>query len=421
MLFTIVGAGAREYGIASRLVAEGHAVRCVLTKANSRLEQIADRSMRVPRQVGAVAAACRELGGEHVVVQDELLLAGGLRDELTGVGTSVFGASAREARIETDKLVGLEVVRREVPELAPETRVARSTDELVGHLAACPLPLVVRATQTPGTPPWFVDDPGGTATVVAGATEVLDKGGVLLVQPRLEGVPFTIYALTDGDDLSFLPIVQSRAWRHVGDEGPKTGGMGSLALQPSMLPFLTDGDVALARRAITAMLESHEAEHSPYATVLAAEFIQTPDGPRFIEFDCRLGDPELINHLHLLRTPLADVLTMTAPDGGLPELEYRAGASVAVALVPAGYPEDPTPRQVEIPFGEIEDAGLEIFFGNLELRDGQWWAGDSRAAIVAAQAPDLDIARERTNAIARLPFSGIEFRDDIVPAIFRPA
>src|SRR5206468_3218052 len=71
-----------------------------------------------------------------------------------------------------------------------------------------------------------------------------------------------------------------------GDAGPNTGGMGAYSPVPSF-----DGD-ALVRAIHEPVLEELARRGAPFIGCLFAGLMITPDGPRVLEFNARLGDPE---------------------------------------------------------------------------------------------------------------------------------
>ena len=67
-------------------------------------------------------------------------------------------------------------------------------------------------------------------------------------------------------------------------------------------------------------------EGSPFTGVLFAGLMMTEHGPKVLEFNCRLGDPETQAVLPLLRTPFVEVVDAACQPGGLTgaaEIEFE--------------------------------------------------------------------------------------------------
>ncbi|XP_037076266.1 LOW QUALITY PROTEIN: trifunctional purine biosynthetic protein adenosine-3-like [Pollicipes pollicipes] len=114
-------------------------------------------------------------------------------------------------------------------------------------------------------------------------------------------------AFTDGQRVALMPPAQDHKRLRAGDRGPNTGGMGAAAPAPG---------------------------------VLYAGLMVTADGPRVLEYNCRLGDPEAQAVLPLLQTDLFAVLTACVEGVLEPsELTWRSDVhAVDVVLVSDGYP-----------------------------------------------------------------------------------
>ena len=61
----------------------------------------------------------------------------------------------------------------------------------------------------------------------------------MLIEEKIVGAEFTIQAISDGRTVVFPPSTYDYPFRYDGDEGPGTGGMGSLSMAGRTLPFMT--------------------------------------------------------------------------------------------------------------------------------------------------------------------------------------
>jgi phosphoribosylamine--glycine ligase len=143
--------------------------------------------------------------------------------------------------------------------------------------------------------------------------------------------------------------------------------------------------------------------------------MMTAAGPKVLEFNVRLGDPETQPLMHRMASDFAPVL-LAAATGGLAgaKLEWRAGPSVCVVLASGGYPgayETGKPIQ-GIPAAEATGAAV-FHAGTREGSNGIETAG-GRVLGVTAGGADLPAAIESAyRAVREIHFEGIHYRSDI--------
>ena len=142
----------------------------------------------------------------------------------------------------------------------------------------------------------------------------------------------------------------------------------------------------------------------------------TAGGPRVIEFNCRLGDPETQPTLLRLRSDLVPALVAAARgDLSGAALDFDERPAVGVVLAAEGYPGEPRKGDpiagLEGPFGE----GVQVFHaGTARAPDGRVVTGGGRVLTVCALGRDLDEAAARAYAAAaRISFRGMQHRKDI--------
>jgi len=223
-----------------------------------------------------------------------------------------------------------------------------------------------------------------------------------------------VLALVDGETV--VPLMPARDHKRVGDgdTGPNTGGMGAYA--PTRLV-----NAALRARILADILQPtaralvRRGIH--YRGVLYAGLILTADGPKVIEYNCRMGDPETQVILPLLD---ADWLTLchATATGTLATVadtvRWHNGACVGIVLASGGYPGDYA-KGIPITGLDAPDANVLVFHAGTARNDaGQTVTSGGRVLTVCAVAPTLAVARDRayTNA-KRTQFAGMQYRSDI--------
>ena len=91
-----------------------------------------------------------------------------------------------------------------------------------------------------------------------------------------------------------------------GDEGPNTGGMGTISPSPFVGPAL---DEEIMRTIIRPTIDRMAEEGRPYKGALYAGLMLTDDGPKVLEYNCRFGDPETQPQMLRLESDLVEILT----------------------------------------------------------------------------------------------------------------
>jgi phosphoribosylamine--glycine ligase len=154
------------------------------------------------------------------------------------------------------------------------------------------------------------------------------------------------------------------------------------------------------------VLDQMEAEGSPFRGFLYAGLVLSREGPKVLEFNVRLGDPETQALLPRLESDLVDVL-----EGEVPV--WSAEATVNVVLAAEGYPEAPSRGAVISGLdGEVE--GAMVFHAGTR-RDGKRIVVDGgRVISVVGTGTSLEQARDRAyERVGGIGWRGMHFRTDI--------
>ena len=422
----VVGHGGRESALAMRMAEHsevhafiGHANPTIVRHAESSGGSYALGDVRDPQ---AVAAFARERGVDVAMVSADEPLAAGVVDALLAQGTQTVGPTRAGAEIEWNKAFARELLGEVAPQAAPRLRVVRSKPELEEAFAAFgETPVAVKPSGLTGGKGVKVMGPHladhGEARRYAG--ELLAKGGAsdsVLVEEKVSGAEFTIQAISDGRTVVFPPSTYDYPYRFDGDEGPGTGGMGSLTVAGPILPFMTARHYEEACSIIAAVIErlAHEGRH--FTGVMNSGFFATADGVKVIEFNARFGDPECMNIMSLFSGSWPDVMQaicarrLTGDDVAL-----RAEASVVLYLVSPDYAlRRGEALEFELDEQAIEPAGCEVFFSSAERIGPHRFrtVGTSRAVALAATSPQLQDARSLVaGAAASVPV--LEWRRDV--------
>jgi phosphoribosylamine--glycine ligase len=228
----------------------------------------------------------------------------------------------------------------------------------------------------------------------------------------MEGIELSAFFIADGERA--VPLLTSRDYKRVGvgDSGPNTGGMGAYApAAPSDPAFLEEVRATIAQPILDAMAESG----SPYRGFLYAGLMLGETGPRVVEFNCRLGDPETQVVLPLTTSSLAEPMLRVARGESLGDWcpEAAEGAALVTVLASEGYPASArTGRAIEIP--ELDPERVRVYHAGTALDDGTLVTSGGRVLGVTGLGSTLDeAARNSREAVASISFEGMHWRSDI--------
>jgi phosphoribosylamine--glycine ligase len=416
MRILVVGSGGREHALAWK-ISRSPLVRALFAApGNPGISRVATLVPLDPKDVDGVARWAVENRIDLVVVGPEAPLVAGLADRVAKAGIPVFGPSAAAAEIEGSKAFAKDIMRAAgIPtaeyeaftELAPAVAYARARGGKV----------VVKADGLAAGKGVVVC---GDAAEAEEALRAMLVGGAhgaagrkVVVEERLEGPEASCIAFTDGERVRMLAAAQDHKRIFDGDRGPNTGGMGAF----SPTPHVGDGLLAdVERTVILPAVRELARRGRPFRGALYAGLMLTPRGPRVLEFNARLGDPETQPILMRLRSDLVPAL-LAAARGDLSgvTLDFDARAAVGVVLAAEGYPgtvaSGDAVEGADGAFGE----GVEVFHaGTARAADGRVVTSGGRVLTVCALGQGLpDAARRAYEAVAKVRFRGMQFRRDI--------
>jgi phosphoribosylamine--glycine ligase len=370
----------------------------------------------------AVAAYAREREIDIAMVSSDEPLAAGVVDALQAQGTPTVGPTRAGAEIEWNKVFARELLAEVAPESVPALRIAREPAAVAAAIAAFgTTPVVVKPAGLTGGKGVKVMGPhlADHAAAQVYALELLEKGGAgesVLIEERIDGAEFTIQAISDGRTVVFPNSTYDYPYRFDGDQGPGTGGMGSLSLPGPTLPFMTTGHYDQACSIIERVIERLGALGRRFSGVMNSGFFATADGVKVIEFNARFGDPECMNIMSLFEGSWTEVMqSIVAGTLSRADVSLRNEASVVLYLVSPDYAlRAGGPYEFTLDREAIEAAGGNVFFSSaVGLGEGSYrTVGTSRAVALASTAPTLERARADVVGWAeRVPV--LEWRRDV--------
>lgn len=427
----VVGGGGRESAIAASLAKDG-VVYAVAPHYNPSLLRYTQathgRFLRAHHtEQKAIIQFAQANRVDLAFISADEPLAAGLVDALLASGIRTVGPTRAGAQIEWDKHYALDLMRQIWPGYTPRFWVVRDTTDLeaaIDEITSLRMDIVVKPQGLTGGKGVKVMGPH-LADMTAAKRYTLEllashPGESVEMVEKLTGPEFTVMALTDGEHVVMPPCTYDHPYRYTGDRGPGTGGMGAFTTQAPELPFMTTSQYAECEYIIQGVVDELCRRGLHYNGVLNAGFFATPTGLKFMEFNARFGDPECMNILCTLATPLSEVLNHIAA-GSLSgdRVRFHRLASVVKYLVSPDYAlREGREYRFHLDSAEIERHGVGVFFAASEQVDGDLNAyrtiGNSRCVALAATDDSIPAAAGRIEAALASYFKGpLEWRADI--------
>jgi phosphoribosylamine---glycine ligase len=417
MKILVIGSGGREHALAWKLASSQHTAKLYCAPGNAGIAEIATCLTANVNDPVSLASLAESIGADLTVIGPEAPLVGGVAEAFQDRGLRLVGPSSAAARLEGSKVFAKEFTARHgIP--TARFMVCDSPESARQARKQFQFPVVIKAEGlAAGKGVRIVND----RTEFDEAINAMmvkrvfgDAGSRVLIEECLVGREASVMIFTDGHDFRTIVPAQDYKRAYDRDQGPNTGGMGSFST-----PRLIDDETVarVTREIIDPTLEGMAAEGHPFSGVLYAGLMLTIDGPKLIEYNARLGDPETQAVLARLDSDLVEVFDALV-DGriGSSSISWSEDSSVCVVAASGGYP------------GEFEKGkritGLEaakaiegvVVFHAGTVRDGQGrlLTAGGRVLGVTARAKTLRGASERAyEAIGKISFEGMHFRTDI--------
>jgi phosphoribosylamine--glycine ligase len=335
------------------------------------------------------------------VVGPEAPLVAGVVDEFRAAGKKIVGPNRAAAQLEGSKIFAKNFfLQTGIPTADYETvdnpADARRAIERFGF------PAVLKADGlAAGKGVVIVNDSAEAEAALA------TLSGRLVVEEFLRGEEVSFIALCDGRNVVPLAPTQDHKAAYDGDTGPNTGGMGAYC------------DSAILTAAETQEVLDRVIHPTVAATgfmgFLYAGLMMTESGPKVLEFNVRLGDPETQPLMYRMASDFVPVL-LAAATGSLAgvKLEWRAGPTVCVVMAAGGYPGTPQTGKLIHGVSEAESTGATVFHAGTMHDSSGLVSSGGRVLGVTAGGDDLASAIQSAYAgVAKIHFDGMHYRTDI--------
>jgi phosphoribosylamine--glycine ligase len=417
MKILVIGGGGREHALVWKLKQSASVEKIWCAPGNGGISADAECLPVEGKDVAGLVELAERLGADLTVVGPEQPLVLGLADELTKRGLAVVGPSREAAAVEGSKVFAKEFLGRHAIPTAAPYGIYDSAVDAYSALCAVDWPVVVKADGLCGGKGVLVTSSPDEATTfierLMEKREFGEAGKQILLEEGLAGQEISYIVLTDGETI--LSLAPARDHKRVfdGDEGPNTGGMGAFSTDELLSAELEE---IIRNRIVEPTVAGLAGEDRRFRGFLYFGLMITRDGPKVLEFNCRMGDPEAQAILMRADFDLAEALQRAAA-GKLAgfKARWKPKASICVVLAAPGYP-GPVSAGQEI--GGLEGSsghdGVVVFHAGTRREGDKYYTSGGRVLGVSGSGASVDEARDSVyDAISKIHFEGCQYRTDI--------
>jgi len=413
MKIMVVGGGGREHAIIKSLKKNPGITELYALPGNGGISRDAICVDIGAKDIAAQVAFALEKGIDYAVIAQDDPLALGAVDALAKAGIPAFGPNAAAAEIESSKVFSKDLMKKYgIPTAAYE--VFDDAAKALAYVQKAPIPLVVKADGLAlgkGVTIAFTREEAEKAVHACMEDKVFGASGDrIVIEEYLEGPEVSVLSFTDGETL--VPMVSSMDHKraHDGDEGPNTGGMGTVAPNPY---YTKEVAQECMERIFLPTVRAMVQEGRPFKGCLYFGLMLTKDGPKVIEYNCRFGDPETQVVLPLLESDLLTVM-QACTDGTLKDTEVRFREDAACCCVVMASDGYPVKYEKGYPIDIPEELVPYVYVAGAAVKDGVLVTAGGRVLGVTAVAGDLkEAVKKAYERVSEVHFGNAYYRKDI--------
>ncbi len=415
MKILVIGGGGREHALIWKLRQSPSVKQIWCAPGNGGISQDAQCEPANVANVAALVELGETLRPDLTVVGPELPLVHGVVDEFIRRGLKIVGPAKQAAQLEGSKVFAKEFMQRHNIPTAATYGIHDSAGAAYSALCAVDWPMVIKADGLAAGKGVLVAPTPDDAT--AFIERVMEKkefgaaGDKVILEEALVGEELSYIVLTDGEHILPMAPTQDHKRALDGDHGPNTGGMGAYSVD-SLLP--AELEQAIRRTIVEPTITGLTDDGMPYRGFLYFGLMVTSQGPKVLEFNCRMGDPEAQAVVMRMDFDLAEAL-FAATDRRLDRVKasWQPAASACVVMASGGYPgEFAVDKKIEgLP---LESSDAIVFHAGTKRRGNEYYTCSGRVLAVAAHGRSLQEAIHRSyDAASKIHFDGAHFRKDI--------
>lgn len=417
MKVLVVGGGGREHAIIRKLKESSLITKLYAAPGNGGISADAECVPIKATDIEKMVDYAKKHEIDFVVVAPDDPLVMGMADAMNEAGIRTFGPNKAAAIIEGSKAFSKNLMKKYgIPTAAYE--VFDDPQKAIDYIRVQnTYPTVIKADGLAlGKGVVIAEDFHAAEEAVKSMMEDKifgESGSHVVIEEFLTGPEVSVLAFTDSKVMK--PMISSKDHKRVfdHDQGPNTGGMGTIAPNP----YYTD---EIAERCMKEIfrptMEAMVKEGRPFKGCLYFGLMLTPKGPKVIEYNCRFGDPETQVVLPLLDTDLMEIF-LAIDEERLSDLDIRwkKGAAACVVMASGGYPKKyPTGLPITGLDAGGQTAGATVYHAGTKREGDSYFTSGGRVLGVTAIGDNLtDALNQSYAAVKNISFEECHYRNDI--------
>lgn len=417
----VIGSGGRESAIAHRLTRSNlvKKIYCVPGNGGTTVEEKCENIAVKGADNALYLQIAKDRGVDLVVVGPEDPLAAGVCDILRDGGVLCVGPGKDAAMLESSKDFAKSFMQKHGVSCAKSKTFTNPTDALA-YLDGCKLPIVIKADGlAAGKGVVVAEDLAEAKNAIRNfmvEKTMGDAGKKVVIEEYLKGKEVSILcavSIKDGEG-SITPFLPARDHKRVGDGdmGPNTGGMGAICPVPDVTSDIME---QFTNKCLIPTQNGIISDFGDYRGFLFFGVMLTDDGPKVLEYNVRLGDPEAQAVLTLLKSDFGKLCTEIAKGDPVTPFVWKDGFVVAPVMASLGYPgKYKTGMNISIDNDKMIANNVKVYFAGTKLTDEGMITTGGRVLCCAARGDTLEDARQRAyTAIDAVSFTDAIYRHDI--------
>ena len=418
MKVLVIGNGGREHAIIWKISKSSCVDKIYSARGNAGIWKLAERVDISPNDIRELVNFALSEKIDFTIVGPESPLVEGIYDAFKSAGLELFGPSKEASRLEGSKAFAKEFMKKySIP--TADYRIFEDPQEAINYVKEKNKGFVIKADGLAGgkgvTVCYTVEE-----TVEAIEKTMIKKafgksGERIVIEERLEGEEASYIVMVDG--LRYIPLPTSQDHKRLleGDKGPNTGGMGAY----SPTPVIDENtEERIRKEIIERTLHGLHQEGIYYRGFLYVGLMLTEEGPKVLEYNVRLGDPEAQPILMRIKGDfLKYILDFCKGEDVNMDIDERWAVDVVIAS--KGYPYDYEKGKVIEGLEEVENMeDLQVFHAGTDINNGKVVTSGGRVLNVCAMGNTLEEAIRRAyEGVSKIRFEGMYYRRDIAGRI----
>jgi phosphoribosylamine--glycine ligase len=418
MRVLVIGSGGREHAICWRLRQSSLATHVFCAPGNPGIGMVAKLVDIAVDDIAGLIAFVKDQNIELTVVGPEYPLSLGIVDAFRKENLRIFGASKAASQLESSKAFAKQIMNEAgVP--TGRFQVVHSRAEASAYIEQYGAPVVLKADGLASGKGVFVCHTIEEAQEAVASLYKKNEVGSVVIEEFLEGIEVSYIIATDGEHI--VPMQASHDYKRIfdKDEGPNTGGMGSVCPTPR---FTEEQEEFVLHYVMVPTIAQMKKRGMPFSGFLYAGLMISPTGTiKVLEFNTRLGDPETQSIMRQFQSDLLETLyELSDPSPhtvmqNMPAPAWAPKVTVSIVLAAAGYPDAPRTGDEITGVHQAEElSDVVVFHAGTAFQEGKLVTAGGRVLAVSAQGETIAEARELAyRAADMIQFAGKQQRCDI--------